>query len=196
MSRTAAFSLVFAIAALAISVTLVARDAIAGGGTRAETRTNTPLGTGFTYQGKLENGGVPTTGACDFQFGLFDQESNGVQAGITETVANVQVLAGLFSAVVNSTGLFGPTAFDGNVRWLQVATRCPAGAGNYTLFSQRQPITPAPYAIFSKDAGKLVGIPGVEFAHYKRTIVVPIVPNDQFASGDRLKATLAGITDA
>jgi hypothetical protein len=189
-------TLALAILALALSVSLVARDAIAGPGSRSEVRANTPLGTGFTYQGKLENNSVPTTGACDFQFGLFDQESNGLQSGVTETVGNVQVLAGLFSVAVNSTGLFGPSAFDGNVRWLQVATRCPAGSGNYTLFAARQPITPAPYAIFSKDAARLVGIPGAEFAHYKRTIIVPIVPSDPIASGDRLKSTLAGITDS
>ena len=196
MSRTTFVTLGIAILALGLSVSIVARDAFAGPGPAADVRANTPLGTGFTYQGKLENGGIPTTGSCDFQFGLYDQESNGVQAGVTETVGNVQVLAGLFSVVVNSTGLFGPAAFDGNVRWLQVATRCPAGSGNYTLFSQRQPITPTPYAIFSKDSAKLGGVPAAEFAHYKRTIIVPIVPGDPSASGDRLKSTLAGITDA
>ncbi|MGD8398716.1 MAG: hypothetical protein PVG11_07655, partial [Anaerolineae bacterium] len=32
----------------------------------------TPLGTAFTYQGRLEDGGEPVTDDCDFRFGLWD----------------------------------------------------------------------------------------------------------------------------
>ena len=41
----------------------------------------TPLGTAFTYQGRLDRDGSPFTGTCDFQFGLWDAASEGSQIG-------------------------------------------------------------------------------------------------------------------
>ena len=48
-----------------------------------------PADTGFTYQGELDNGKGPVTGACDFQFKLFDAVSSGAQVGATQTVTSV-----------------------------------------------------------------------------------------------------------
>ena len=43
----------------------------------------TPLGTAFTYQGRLDRTGAPYTGSCDFLFSLFDAETEGTKIGET-----------------------------------------------------------------------------------------------------------------
>jgi hypothetical protein len=75
------------------------------------------LGTGFTYQGQLEQSGAPANGACDLQFNLFDAPSSGNPVGTTQTVTPVSVTDGLFTVSLD----FGGSAFDGNDSWLQIA---------------------------------------------------------------------------
>jgi hypothetical protein len=111
--------------------------------------TATPLTSTFTYQGQLKNAGNPITDTCDFQFGLWDSLSSGAQIGITQTLTSVSVNAGYFTTPVNSGNPFGINAFNGSQRWLSITVRCPASSGNYTAFSQRQPLTAAPYSLFS-----------------------------------------------
>lgn len=118
------------------------------------------LGTAFTYQGRLTNGGGPVNAVCDFQFSLFDAANGGSQVGNTQTLANVTVSGGLFTAPLNGGGEFGPTAFTGEARWLHIAARCPAGSGNFTLFDPRQPLTAAPYALFSPTSGSTQALNG------------------------------------
>lgn len=103
------------------------------------------LGTAFTYQGQLRQAGTPTTGMCDFQFHLFDAASEGAEIGTMQTPSNVSVTGGLFTVQLD----FGTAAFTGADRWLEIAVRCPAGAGTFATLSPRQPLTPAPYALFS-----------------------------------------------
>src|SRR5205085_5958358 len=43
---------------------------------------------------------------------------------------------------------FGSSAFDGSARYLELAVRT-AGVGSYTTLSPRQPLSPAPYALFA-----------------------------------------------
>jgi hypothetical protein len=100
-----------------------------------------PIGTGFTYQGQLKDGGNPANGQYDLQFKLFDAASGGVQVGSTVTVANQTVTGGLFTVVLD----FGASAFSGQARWLEIAVR-PTGGGTYTTLSPRQPLTAVPYA--------------------------------------------------
>lgn len=104
------------------------------------------IGTGFTYQGKLNRGGSPYTGQCDFKFSLHTAASNGGQLGITQTITAVNVHAGLFSVAVNSEGEFGDSPFSDEARWLAIGVHC-AGDGGYTGLSPRQALTPAPYAL-------------------------------------------------
>lgn len=115
------------------------------------------LGTAFTYQGRLTDAGGPVNATCDFQFSLFDAANGGSQVGNTQTIANVTVSSGMFTTQLNGGGEFGPTAFTGQARWLQIAARCPAGGGNFTLFDPRQPLTTAPYSLFSRSTGALNG---------------------------------------
>ncbi len=103
-------------------------------------------GTGFTYQGQLKNAAGPVNGACDLLFGLWDAESAGTQLGATQSIAGVSISGGLFTVRLNSAGEFGPAAFGGQARWLEVAVKCAADPA-FTTLSPRQPLTPAPYAL-------------------------------------------------
>lgn len=118
------------------------------------------LGTAFTYQGRLTDDGGPVSGACDFQFSLFEAADGGSQVGSTQTRPNVTVSSGLFTAELNGGGEFGPTAFTGQARWLAIAVRCPAGSGSFTTLSPRQPLTAAPYALFSPSSGSTQALNG------------------------------------
>jgi hypothetical protein len=110
-----------------------------------------PISEAFSYQGRLNFGGGPVNGTCDFQFSLWDQSGSGTpptggtQFGSTETQSAVPVSQGLFTVVLNAANGFGDNAFLA-ARWLQIAVRCPAGGGSYTTLSPRQPLSAAPYA--------------------------------------------------
>jgi hypothetical protein len=110
------------------------------------------IGTAFTYQGQLQQSGSPGTGPCDFRFMLFDTAGNGSpptggnQIGNLAAADGVQVSNGLFTLPLD----FGAAAFNtGSDRWLQIAVRCPAGSGSYQTLAPRQPLTPAPFALFA-----------------------------------------------
>ena len=55
-----------------------------------------PVGTAFTYQGQLINGGTAQNGPCDFRFKLFTAASGGSQIGSTQTLTGVSVSNGLY----------------------------------------------------------------------------------------------------
>ena len=57
--------------ALAATCALLASPALA----------QTPLGTSFTYQGRLVESGTPPNGSYDFRFVLYDAASGGNQVG-------------------------------------------------------------------------------------------------------------------
>lgn len=101
------------------------------------------LGTSFTYQGRLTDGGQPASGTYDFEFSLYDDPSAGGQVGEAVVVHDKQVTDGLFTARID----FGGRAFDGSPRWLQVRVRPGNSKGPYTTLIPRQPVTPAPYAL-------------------------------------------------
>ncbi len=104
-------------------------------------------GTGINYQGTLLSGGSPVTAVCDFQFGLWDAADQGLQQGTTQTLLSENVVEGRIAVTLNAGGEFGPRAFDGSARWLEIAVRCPAGSGSYTPLSPRQALLPAPLAL-------------------------------------------------
>jgi hypothetical protein len=58
-----------------------------------------PVGTAFTNQGRLSNGGAPAAGAYDLQFRLFDSASGTTQVGPTILRDDLQVVSGLFATV-------------------------------------------------------------------------------------------------
>jgi len=103
------------------------------------------VGMGFTYQGSLDDGGVPANGEYDIQFTLTD-EIGTVMAGPI-CMENVMVIEGLFTVELD----FGDQ-FNGDARELEMAVR-PGGAlgdcssGGYTTLSPRQKLNATPYAL-------------------------------------------------
>lgn len=131
---------------------LVVAAAILGG---VSSMRAAPLGTGFTYQGQLKEGGAPLEGKADFEFSLWDEAGSGdpptggTQLGISQAIDNQMVIAGLFTVTLNAGGEFERNAFIGGDRWLQIAVRSPAGGGGFTTLAPRQPVTSTPYAFRS-----------------------------------------------
>jgi len=104
-----------------------------------------PLGTAFTYQGQLQDGGVPANGDYDFQFSLYNAAAGGTQIGTTLTKHAVSVSGGLFTVQLDFGNVFGV-----NQRFLEIRVR-PVG-GSFTLLDPRQLLTPAPVAQFALKA--------------------------------------------
>ncbi len=100
------------------------------------------VGTSFTYQGQLLDGGAPADGTYDFQFKLFDAQTGGTQVGSTVTLNDVPVSNGLFTVDLD----FGEV-FDGRALWLEVWVRPGSSTGSYAKLSPRQALNPAPYAL-------------------------------------------------
>jgi hypothetical protein len=101
-------------------------------------------GTGFTYQGRLQNGGLPANGSYDLRFALHDAASGGAPVGGALTNAATAVSNGLFAVTLD----FGAGVFNGNARWLEIGVR-PNGATPFATLTPRQALTAAPYAVFA-----------------------------------------------
>ncbi len=106
-----------------------------------------PLGTAFTYQGQLKNGGAAYTGTCDMQFSLYDALAAGTQIGTTQNLNGVTVTSSLFTVKLD----FGASVFTGDERYLEIAVKCGADAG-FTTLSPRQQLTAVPYALYALNA--------------------------------------------
>ena len=105
-------------------------------------------GTAFTYQGRLDIAGSPANGTNDLTFTLYDAVAAGATVGTSNTVNDLVITNGLFTVTLD----FGAGAFNGAARWLQIAARPGVSTGAYTNLAPRQPITPAPYAVFAGGA--------------------------------------------
>ena len=118
-----------------------------------------PLGTAFTYQGRLNNsGGDPATGLYDFQIGLCDTAGGSGPLMSPLTRAAVPVTNGLFTVALD----FG-AVFDDSARWLEIAVRTN-GVASFSTLSPRQPLTPAPQASYAATSSAtpwsgLTGVP-------------------------------------
>lgn len=105
----------------------------------------TPTGSVFTYQGLLTSGGEALDGAVDLRFRLFDADVAGGQVGPELEALGVGVSDGLLTIDLD----FG-SVFMGDDRWLEIDVR-DAGVGEYNTLAPRQPVRPAPVALFALD---------------------------------------------
>jgi len=93
-----------------------------------------PVGTAFTYQGRLTDGTNVANGLYDLQCVLFDAASPGNPVGPTNLFATVAVSNGHFTLALD----FGGVAFDGNARWLEIGVRTNGLPGDFTPLRPRQ----------------------------------------------------------
>ncbi len=122
-----------------------------------ESRAFSAIGTTITYQGRFTEAGEPGNGFFDFEFRLFDALTGGNQVGSTVSFENREVIDGLLTADLD----FGPNAFNGQPRWLEISVRPGSSTGTFTKLDPRQALTPAPYAIYASSApwSGLSGVP-------------------------------------
>jgi len=106
-----------------------------------------PLGTAFTFSGRMNYQNKAANGSFDLQLKLYDTASAGNQFGPAVNVSALQIVDGLFVTTLD----FGPV-FNGTAYWLEIAAR-PNGGGPYTILSPRQAVNPAPYALFAANSG-------------------------------------------
>jgi hypothetical protein len=107
-----------------------------------------PIGTAFSYQGRLADAGNPASGSYDLQFALYDASVGGAQVGPILVRSGVPVANGLFTVALD----FGATPFAGNGQWVEIAVRL-GSSGAFTTLSPRQELTPTPNALFSAITG-------------------------------------------
>ena len=101
------------------------------------------IGTAFTYQGQLEDGGVPYTGSADLRFALFANSFSPFPIGPTLTASDVQCSNGRFTVQLDFL-----TALPAGAQ-LAISVRTPHDPTDslpFTALSPRQPVTPAPLA--------------------------------------------------
>ena len=98
-----------------------------------------PVGTAFTFQGQLKDGGQPANGLANLRFELWNAPTGGTQFGAADP-GPTTVVNGLFTAVLD----FGAGPFATNeARWLQVIV-------NGTPLSPRQALTATPFSLATR----------------------------------------------
>lgn len=108
---------------------------------------------GFTYQGRLHDGGDPAQSRYDMYFTLYDAAVKGNAVSDTIKLYDVQMTNGYFTVELD----FGSSgyAFNGQPRWLETALK-PAGLKvTPETLSPRQKIAPVPYAKVAEAAERL-----------------------------------------
>jgi hypothetical protein len=110
-----------------------------------------PLGTAFTYQGRLTDGGQPANGSYDLKFTLYDDPNSGNAVGLPVATNGVAVSNGLFTVRLDFGQVIGRYAL-----WLEIGVRSNGVPVDFRRVSPRQELTPTPYAIYANDAGTAV----------------------------------------
>ncbi|HUS73245.1 MAG TPA: tail fiber domain-containing protein [Sedimentisphaerales bacterium] len=116
----------------------------------AEVSEAAPMGTAWTYQGRLMDANGPADGQYDFEFRLYaDPVLNSFQIGGTVDINDLDVIDGYFTVELD----FGDKAFTGDARWLQIGVRPGDSEERVTILSPRHEVTPTPYAIYAENTG-------------------------------------------
>jgi hypothetical protein len=124
-----------------------------------EVSAQTPVGTTFTYQGQLKDGGLPAFGAYDFLFYLYDSLGNLVGGPLAADDWPVE--QGLFTVQLD----FG-NVYDAQQHWLEIAVR-PGAGGGYTTLAPRQLLSATPYAVYALSVGNADTLDGQHGSFYQ-----------------------------
>lgn len=109
----------------------------------AEVAVAVPMGTAFTYQGRLMDANSAADGLYDFQFKLYNAPDDDIQLDGDVNKPDVDVIDGYFTVELD----FGSDVFDGNSVWLEIGVRQGDVNDAYTILYPRQEVTPTPYAL-------------------------------------------------
>lgn len=109
-----------------------------------------PIGTAFTYQGRLEKNGAPVHGTADLRFSLWNNPtstntSNRIGGPLTKS--SVAVDNGVFTTSLD----FGGATDDATGLWMDVEAASPPGSG-FVAISPRQLVGATPQAVRAKVA--------------------------------------------
>ncbi|MHC4086149.1 MAG: hypothetical protein ACYSWZ_14315 [Planctomycetota bacterium] len=108
-----------------------------------------PMGTAWTYQGRLMDANVPADGLYDLEFRLFpDPILNSNQVGGTIDINDLDVIDGYFTVELD----FGSSAFNGDARWLEIGVKPWDSEERCTILSPRHEVTPTPYSLYAANA--------------------------------------------
>lgn len=104
-----------------------------------------PVGTAFTFQGRLLDDNAEADGVYDFQFKLFDSAYEGYskQQGSDVNKPGVDVIDGYFTVELD----FGNIFFTDEARWLEIGVRPGGSSDAYETLRPRQRLTGVPYAL-------------------------------------------------
>ncbi len=106
-----------------------------------------PMGTAWTYQGRLLDANDAADGLYDFEFKIYDDPCTGTQQGSTVVVDDLDVIDGYFTVALDFSAVF-----DGTARWLETGVRPGASTGSFDTLMPRTELTPTPYAIYAEKA--------------------------------------------
>jgi len=101
------------------------------------------VGTSFTYQGRLTDGGSDANGNYDLEFRLYEDPDGTTQVGDFIPVEDYPVEDGLLTIDLD----FGDRVFVGETRYLEIQVRAGDSTGSFTPLLPRQKLTPAPMAL-------------------------------------------------
>lgn len=138
-------------------------------------------GTAFTYQGQLDDTGLPANGSYDLEFKVYDAGLGGSQVGATVGISGYTMTNGLFEVELD----FGGSVFTGADRWLEIGVQTNGGGG-FTTLAPRTRFSSAPYAVRAIEAANVSG--GINDADAN--------PANELNTGIGLTGSTLGITDA
>lgn len=115
-----------------------------------------PLGTAFTYQGRLVDATVAANDLYDFEFCVFASMTGGspLVCSPQTATADLPVVAGVFTATVD----VGPGVFTGEQRFLEVRVRQGNSTAPFDVLAPRQVVRATPESLHAPWAG-LSGLP-------------------------------------
>lgn len=155
-----------------------------------------PVGTAFTYQGRLDQNATPASGAFDFEFALFNVAAGGPTIAIASP-QDVAVVDGRFTVELDYTEVPFAAA---EAYWVEIRVRPGNSTGGYEVLTPRQRIRPAPYAIHAQTVGAgSIGTAALAAGAVGTAQLAPgAVTGDRIASGtisrDRLAFDAGDVT--
>jgi hypothetical protein len=109
----------------------------------------TPIDTGFTYQGELIFNNQLVNGSYDFEINAYDALTDGNIYDAPYSVDGISVVNGIFQIPLD----YGDEPFMGNEVYLEISVRENGSGLPYELLIPRQKINNAPYAIHAQFVG-------------------------------------------